>query len=342
MADFADRLRRDPNLYPHSYDPAGDAVLMVEMSREGFEAASFLDQRMLNAQTRARWVAARPVVETMASATRGDIAYIFHIGHVGSTLLSRMMGAHAGVHALREPATLRTLAQLKADLATPESLIAPDAFDGRLRGFVKLWARTYAPGEKTVVKATSFASELAGELLALPGAGRSLAMYVKPEVYIASILGGEGSRQELKALAQSRLRRLHARLGARPWRLYELSEGERAAASWACEMTALGSVGTGRLSWIDFEAFLVDPEAGLARALSETGFAVNAAEVSAIAAGPLMRRYSKGPEHAYTPELRAQVLDQARQEHGAEIARGMAWLEAAGRAHPLVSQALAR
>lgn len=342
MSDFADRLRRDPDLYPHSYDPMADALLIVEMTHAGFETASFLDQRILTPQMRSQWVAGPPVDATMAAVERADVAYIFHIGHVGSTLLSRMMGAHAAVHALREPATLRTLAQLAPELATAESMVAPEAFDRRLSSLVKLWARTYAPDQRSVVKATSFASELAPRLLAQPQAGRSLAMFVKPEIYIASILGGENSRQELKTLAQGRLRRLHKRLGVDAWRLYALSEGERAAASWACEMTALESADGDCLTWIDFEAFLGRPEAGLAGAFGAMGFSVNAAEVSAIVAGPLLQRYSKGPEHAYTPELRRQVLDQARREHGAEIASGLAWLEAAGRIHPQIASVLSR
>ena len=342
MSDFAQRLRQDPSLYPHRYEPVSDALLMAEMSPAGFAAASFLDQRILTPQLQARWAAGAAIDATMDEVARRDIAYIFHIGHVGSTLLSRMMGEHAGVLALREPATLRTMAQLWGEIDTAESLVAPAAFDRRLTTLVKLWARTYAPAQRTVVKATSFASELADRLLAEPQAGPSLAIYVKPEIYIASILGGDNSRQELQALVQARLRRLHRRLGSDAWRLHALSLGERAAVSWASEMAALESVEAGRLTWIDFEAFLADPVAGLRTAFAATGFTVDDAEVVAIASGPLLTRYSKGPEHAYTPELRGQVLDQARQEHGVEIARGLAWLEAAARDHPLIAGALER
>ncbi|MDO9490077.1 MAG: hypothetical protein Q7J32_17010 [Sphingomonadaceae bacterium] len=342
MSDFAQRLRQDPSLYPHSYEPISDALLMAEMSPEAFAAASFLDQRIMTPQLQARWAAGGAIDTTMDAVTRSDVAYIFHIGHVGSTLLARMMGAHAGVHALREPAPLRTLAQLSADIDTRESLVAPATFDRRLTTLVKLWARTYAPTQRTLVKATSFASELASRLLAQPQAGASLAMYVKPEIYIASIMAGDASRQELQALVQGRLRRLHRRLEGHGWLLHALSAGERAAVSWASEMTTLAAVEPGRLTWIDFEALLADPAAGLATAFAATGFEVGAGEIETIATGPLLTRYSKGPEHAYTPELRGQVLDRAREEHAAEIARGMAWLEAAGRDHPVIAAVLAR
>ena len=44
---------------------------------------------------------------------RGRWGYIFPIGHVGSTLLSRLIGSHTGIFSLRESALLRTFAQLE-------------------------------------------------------------------------------------------------------------------------------------------------------------------------------------------------------------------------------------
>jgi hypothetical protein len=42
-----------------------------------------------------------------------------------------------------------------------------------------------------------------------------------------------------------------------------------------------------------------------------------------------MLRYSKAPEHAYDAALRRDVLNAARAAHGAEIRRGLAWLDRA-------------
>jgi len=312
-------------------DPAAGQVRLVAMDRDSYRAASFLDDRMLQAPVDAQIVPWPAVEEAMASELRSDARWIFHIGHVGSPLVSRLLGELESVLALREPRLLRDLALSAAEIR--RRYVAP---------VPKLMSRTFDEEEVACVKATSFASELAGDLMARVGATPSIAMTVAPEVYIASILGGEASRQELKALAQSRLRRLHARLGSGCWRLYELSEGERAAMSWACEMVALGSASCDALLWIDFERFLQAPEEGLFTALAHVGAEASPADIAAIATGPLMTRYSKGPEHAYSPQLRAQVLDQARQLHGVEIGRGMAWLERAARNHAVIAQALER
>ena len=55
-----------------------------------------------------------------------------------------------------------------------------------------------------------------------------------------------------------------------------------------------------------------------------------------------MTRYAKAPEHAYDADLRAAVLAEARQTAGAEIAKGMAWLERAAAEFPAIAAALSR
>ncbi len=84
------------------------------------------------------------------------------------------------------------------------------------------------------VKATSFVSEIAPDLV--PPGERALFMYATPRNYIASILAGENSGSELRALAASRAQRLARRVSAL-WAAH--SDAELAAVAWACEMTAL-------------------------------------------------------------------------------------------------------
>jgi hypothetical protein len=91
MTELIERLRRDPDLYPHSYEPLRDAVLLIDMTRDAC-AASFLDQRRLAPQTGGQWMMAAPLDAAMDEVARGECCLILHIGHVGSTLLSRLMG----------------------------------------------------------------------------------------------------------------------------------------------------------------------------------------------------------------------------------------------------------
>jgi hypothetical protein len=168
-------------------------------------------------------------------------------------------------------------------------------------------------------------------------------MYVSPESYLATILGGANSRQEAKILAPSRLRRLHRRIGAEPWRIESLSEGETLALGWACEMSALAQAARAageRALRLDFDQFLARPPAVLFEALRHFDIETTSSEGEAIIAGPHMRRYSKAPEHAYDAALRFAVLSEARATHGAEIERGLRWLDRAAAEFAPVRDAL--
>jgi hypothetical protein len=336
-------LRANPDLYPLVFDVFQDSVYFIRLTPARYAEASFLDQRVAVQGDEGGWAQWAPVA-ALSARLEGESDYIFHIGHVGSTLLARLLGLSPRIFSLREPAILRTLAQVAFDLPTPESPWSAETFNEHLGAFSSLWARTYDPRQKTLLKATSLVGEMAAPLLARSPGARAILMTAAPEIYMATILGGPASRQELRATAQSRLRRLHRRVGANPWRLYDMSEGERVAMSWACEMAGLAEAARqhpGRVLWLDFERFLGDPAAGLAAALNHLHGEAPQADLQSMLLSPLFGRYSKGPEHAYDARLRRQVLDQARAEHAGELAKGLAWLERAGREAPVVGEALA-
>ena len=330
MIDWQSRVRASPELFPLTLDPATDQVELIALQRVDYERASFLDARLPPSQMLPVSYAA------LAAAAAGMPArcdYIFHVGHVGSTLLSRLLGVHPSVFSVREPQVLRTFAQVEL---TDEPWRGDD-FDARLSTLLALFSRTWTPAQRALVKTTSLVSELADRLLRAAPRSRALLMTVRPETYLATILGGPNSRVELRTAAPARLARLHRRIGGQGWDLGRLSEGEVAAMSWACEMAALAAAAArcpGRAAWIDFEGFLREPRAGLAAALQHLHGAADPEEVERLARSAYFERYSKAPEYGYGPDVRRAVLDTARREHAVEIHRGLAWLAAAARAYP--------
>jgi hypothetical protein len=335
---FREQFRANARLLVQDLDAATDRVRLVALAEEDYARASFLDQRVLTPDRPAQWVPRGELTEVAGTLT-ATCGFIFHIGHVGSTLVSRLLGELPELLSVREPSLLRALAQLQRLRGRPESPWPPEALEPAVAAALGWLSRGFRPGQRAVVKATSFASELGPLLLA--GGRDALFLYTAPETYILTILGGEASLQETQALAGERLLRLHARIGAEPWRLWELSLGERVALSWACEMTSLGAAG-GEALWLDFEDLLAAPAPGLVRVAARFGIALSAETAEALVAGPIMRTYSKAPEHGYSPELRREVLADARARHGEELRRGLAFLDAAARDHGPVAAALER
>lgn len=335
-------LARSPEQFPFSLDPRSDLVSFLRLSRSDFDAASFLDARILTRQTQLQSVPWQQVAAAIQSANLVErCSFIFHIGHVGSTLISRLLGAHPGVLSLREPLLLRTLAQENSDPAA-ESFWSEADFNTRLTGALKLFSRTFQQRQIPIIKATSFVSELSLKLMARAAAPKALMMFVSPERYLATMLGGPNSRKEAGMLAPSRLRRLHRRIGTEAWQGTVLSEGENLALAWACEMSALAQAAgeaDERALWLNFDQFLADPSQ-LLRIFHHFDINAHLAEVTGLLSGPDMRRYSKAPEFAYDVALRCEVLDAARALHAEEIERGLDWLKQAARRFEPVRQAM--
>lgn len=329
------QLRGSPELFPLDLEPAGDDVALLQMTRMDYERASFLDGRLEHAPV------LRPSFAELAAAAQGlPVAcdFIFHIGHVGSTLLSRLLGFHPRVFSLREPQALRTLVNAEVD-GGPWPRLEQNR---RLGVFLALYSRTWGPRERALIKATSLVSEIAVRLLDLATDSRALMMTVSPAIYLATILGGPNSRVELRMAAGQRLARLGRRLDA-PLEAKAMSEGELAAMSWACEMaglTAAGAAYPGRVRWVDFDRFLEDPAAGLTVALHALHGDAEPGAVARLMASGFLQRYSKAPTYAYGPDVRRKVLRAAQADAAAEIRRGIEWLERHA-AHPVVGEALA-
>ncbi|MBA3666968.1 MAG: hypothetical protein H0W65_04510 [Sphingomonas sp.] len=304
---------------------------LVGMDAERYRASSFLDDRMMKPGMDVRLCDLDAVMADAHALTRDDAGWIFHIGHTGSTLVSRLLGEVDGILAIREPRSLRDLG------AVSDS--ERDAVALTLR---RLMARTFAPGQAALVKASSFVSEWA-PLLMGPDA-RALFVFASLPNYIAGILAGENSVIELRALHDDRQRRLRGRGVILDG--FDRSDAHRSAAAWACEMSSLEAAAAARpdaaVMWLDFDAMLADMVPALERCAQHLGMAANQERIAAIVDGPLMRRYSKSLEYDYSPSLRAELLAEATRDHRGDIERAVSALHAVAADAPLIARALGR
>src|SRR5690349_24823851 len=166
-APTPEEIARDATWLAQALDPSAGNVRLIAMDRESYRAASFLDDRMLQQPVDAQVISWTEIEEAIGDELRSDARWIFHIGHVGSTLISRLLGELDGVLAVREPRLLRDLA------------LSPPAVREQYLGPVsKLMSRTFASDEFACVKATSFVSEIAPVLV--PAGERALFMFARP------------------------------------------------------------------------------------------------------------------------------------------------------------------
>jgi hypothetical protein len=273
------------------------------------------------------------------------VHFIFHTGHVGSTLVSRLLDELGGVLPLREPLPLRTLADAHDVLAQPESLLSEGEFARCLALFMTLWGRGDDATRCVVVKATSIAGRIAAPILAGSAKSKAIYMNLRAEPYLATLLAGQNSPIDLRGHGQGRIRRLQARVGGPLAPLHALSLGELAAMSWLVESwtqdEALAQQPAKAIA-LDFERFLESVEESMGRVLAHFDLSCEARQLSALARSPALTRYSKAPEYAFTPSERLEILNQSRRDNRDEIRKGLAWLERIAQADPAAAAVLGR
>src|SRR4029077_2601047 len=82
-----------------------------------------------------------------------------------------------------------------------------------------------------------------------------------------------------------------------------------------------------RVMAVDFDAMLLSLEETLNRVADHFGVGLEAGRIAQIARSPVLARYSKAPEHAYSAALRTGLLNEARARYANEIRAAIAWLE---------------
>jgi len=343
---FRSEVLADPGVFPQNIDFYRQAVLFLRLSRADLAAASFLDDRILTPATEGKLVS----FEDLLAALRGvhadrPLHFIFHAGHVGSTLLSRLIEEAGEVLALREPLSLRTLAEAQDTLGSNQSLVSPARFEALIGAQLLLWSRGYADTRAVIVKATSSAARLAPRLLAADTRARAVYLNLSLPRYLEALLSGANTIYDLRGHGPERIRRLE-NLGVRSHTpLHAMQAGELAGLAWVAEKLTETQLVAGygsRVLAVDFDAVLGDVSGALRKIFAHYNLAAPETRFTEATSSAILQRYAKDPNLAYSPALRLEIMRETRNQRAAEIAAGLAWVETLALGAPSVGALLAR
>jgi len=340
-ADSAATLRRldalfdNPELFPARLDLAADRVRLTPMTAESYARSPFLDERIERAGGRDLGMSLAELVEAYRriDPPRRPAHYLFHIGHCGSTLLSRMLGEVDGILSLREPPPLLALARQRRTQGSADDKGWRDAFDLT----VHLLSRTFDARDVALVKPNSHANNLLAELMSWHADSRAILLYVDLETYLATMLRPPARRETVRAVGESRLADFRQRTGdGGP---DALDDARRAALVWLVQMREFVDVLDSpqlrpRARAIEFGAFLSRCREALAAAAAFLGRAADGAALDRAFDPALAGQYSKRPGRTFDAAARAGMLESARHAHAGEIAAGMEWAAAVCARYP--------
>ncbi len=327
-------LYPNPSWFPQAFDSTFEWVRMLEFTEQDYRAAAFLDQRGLRPEMEIVVVPFSSLAEITPAGARRDAQWIFHIGHVGSTLVSKLLGELTGLLALREPVLLRALPAM-----------SQDERGERLPIIRALLSRSFAPDQRALIKATSFLSELGGALAGpVSDGGKALMIRMKPERFIASRL--DTPMIEPRARIPERIARLTKRAPAIDPAEARRNDAHIAAAAWATEASALeeaaAAIGPSRVMFLDFDRFLDAPVDQLQQVASHFDLEADRDRLQTLVDGPMMARHAKTGADRFDPAARNARIEQQCAMRATEISASMRWLEHVAKHAPLVGQALNR
>jgi len=158
---------QSPNYYPVRFDIQTGMMGFVPMSQGTYRESVFLDARTKHAQGGGfEFRLDDLLLAATTSACSARVHFIFNTSFCCSTLLARHFEAQPECLVLKEPVLLAQLA------------VAPERGSARwseaLDLSFHLLARTYAPGDITVVKPNEWCNVLAPLLLRKPGTTATL------------------------------------------------------------------------------------------------------------------------------------------------------------------------
>lgn len=338
--EFLKRALTDPSWLFREMDLHLDRVAFLPVKPEVYNHSAFLDHRL-------EGVSGQPVVtrlETLiAAATRAGPAatnWVFHPGHVGSTLLSRLLGELDEVLPLREPPPLRTLSALWREQGDPLAQLDREGFERLEHAVWVLLGRTFRETQQSLVKATSDCCNLLGRALAAHPESRVIWIDVDLETFLAGMLRNQPRRQETRAFAQSRLMDLHFLLDDRTVRLFELDIPRLTAVSWLANqghrIRAQQGAAAGRILTLHFHDLLETPAAVLPGVLDHLGLPSDEFTLSRVLASPWRRTYAKQRDSAFSTGQRFEQLTKSRHENAADIEAGLAFAEQLCREHAIL------
>ncbi len=309
----------------YSLEPAAQSSQWLQLSEAQFRQASFLDQRLLANESVANqpFAVALEPLQTLIGCQPEPLAnFIFHIGHCGSTLLSRALAASPSVLPIREPLSLR-------ELAACQTLVRDDHWSLMLNLALAAHSRVFAPDQVSMIKATSTCNGMILPIMERSPLARSVLLYLPLESYLAGMLGKQTPALDLRG---------HAAARQQEWRYLthqpiplasdsEPSEVQLAVLSWLTCMTRLLQAQEqlpSRCLLLDFESFLAGPELALDNLIGFFGLTASREDI--LQAWPdISVGYSKQPDQPYSSFNRSRTLARGRTQRGEDISTGLAW-----------------
>jgi hypothetical protein len=331
---IAQSVAGDAGAFMQQLDLVQRRALIVRITEAELRTASFLDERLGMQGRVGFWMPLEGIAAAASSVSQAQPSadFIFHIGHCGSTLLSRLLDQSSNVLGLREPLPLRELSENMRDLESPLSRLNRAQWEGVLAASLTLLGRRFTEQQRIIIKATSTCNGLVDPVLGLYPESRAVLLYIRLEPYLATMAKGVAGGLDALHAAPARLQFLHDFLDDRSIRLPDLETPEIVAMNWVAELARFEhlsrtSPARERLLMLDFEQLLADIPGVLGDVCRHLDIPEADSDSTQDPHTSVLAAYAKSPTHVYSATDREHDLNLSRRKFPVQIERGLRWAE---------------
>lgn len=334
-------LRQNPDYFLQNLDLVNRRGLVVHIDQKIYRQAAFLDERMFTSDIQGAWFPLDTLLQATVGLPTRATQYLFHIGHCGSTLLSRLLAELPGCFALREPLAFLALAMTQRELGLPNSRLDAGSWQDLFKMVSDLQARCYTDSDTALIKSTSVAGNLLQPVLATQPDARAILLYMHLEPWLATMLRAPGTRESVRSFAGAWLTDFRQLTGDMSVELHALDDVRQAVIGWATMLLNFTRAAThdpARTHWLNFDEFLTAPVSHCKAVADFLGLPASDAKIEALLAGPIMGHYAKDPSQSFDTNVRTRELSEARQRFETEIGTGLQWFEELTQRIPALSE----
>lgn len=227
-------ILNNPNWLPQSLDPA--SIVFEEISHDTLTKSAFLDGRALGKTGRTVSVPIDHLLKALPKLQKRphELHEIFHISHVGSTFIARILGEFGDVRIFREPPILKGLSFLSREY---NDGVAPFNTNNLLQLQDLVFTLLIRSHKKNIIKHSS-------QNLIIPKNTLISKINIKPTLYLytsladflAHSLSSQGLSSDATNGAAHRIKHFNSIASMDRLSLHELSALQRVALVWMSGM----------------------------------------------------------------------------------------------------------
>jgi hypothetical protein len=327
MNDKLNDLLDNPNHFLFHMDQ--EQAFFIEMNRSLFHRSIFLDSRIKTFSTQMQPVKLSLLVNQLESreSESPKNSYIFHMAHVGSTLLSRALDIPGQNVVYREPQILRHLGVMAASRKATAETNSND--QSLLKLVAHVLGRSYGSNQDVIVKANVPVNFIIGRLLDLQPESPAILLYSTLENYLLALMKSKDHQQWVLHIIKELAVGWEEVCGLSTNERNSLSLPQSIACIWFAQISIFKQAAE-RYPFartLNSEVLFCHPRSTMDAALSLFQQQPTQELVKQIINSRTFTHHSKNPSMVFNNQLRIAQREKLKNSLSKELAEARSWLD---------------